>query len=155
MSADLVLRLTGGTYNSDPALSLGGETSAWAVALQDLWPEVAEEDAIRGRVDHRALDLLNLGNQGARRIHAWTAPSDNVALGYSDRPDWNVRAAASELPPRNQFGELVALAFYGVAAPLELPEISPGKSVRLWLRRTIPQGSGAGMDAETLKLRWL
>lgn len=161
MPAELALRLTGGRDNTDPALSLGGETSVWPVALHDLFGPVSFADAMGGLVEHRGLAVVNEGNQGARRVRAWTEVGPdgeaNLELGYSDRPDWHVRCpeGRAELAPRDHFSRQVTLAPHGPDAPLELPELAPGNEVRLWLRRTIAPKSGGGKDQERLRLTWL
>ena len=151
MPAALALRLTGGKYNTDPAKSLGGETSVWPVDVSNLFPYVPILEATRGATLVRALDLLNLGDQGAHRVRAWLSPGDSVELGTSTVADVSVIPGIGAW----DHGHQVAFAAHPKANPLEFSDLLVGSSRRLWFKRTIPAKSPKGVDAETLHLSYL
>lgn len=152
MSARLDLRLTGGAVNANPALSLGGLTSAHP-APEALFADLSAGACGRGGVDYRAVDFVNVGDQGAHEVRVWTetpnGAGSGVALGLSGVPD--VGLVVPGQPPWDH-GAPVTFAEYSAAAPLTIPLVMPGQAARLWLRRTTPRRAALG-DPSAL-LRW-
>lgn len=60
-ASDIVLVLTGGSGNSNPNLSLGGEPSATPITgvLNNLFDNISEATALSGQVDYRCIYLFN------------------------------------------------------------------------------------------------
>lgn len=152
MAAELVLRLTGGANNTDPAKSLGNETSVWPVALNDLFPDVSAADRESGRIDYRALDLLNIGDQGAHGIRAWTGDAGVLTLAVTGVVD--VASKDGRSPPWDH-GHFVSFAGYSKSLPLEVNDLAQDGAARLWLCRTIPPGGPFGPMSETLFLEYV
>lgn len=151
MPSELILRLTGGVNNTDPEKSLGGETSAWPVDLVNLFPTVERAGGLAGEVTYRALDLVNIGDQGAHRIKVWLAPGECMELGLSGTQD--VDAVALGRPWDH--GHEVSFGRYRKASPLVVPDIQCGEKKRLWMKRTTPPRSATGADSETLRISYL
>jgi hypothetical protein len=62
VSADIKLYLSGGASNADPLLSLGGiisSTLVSATALNNLWDNVTDAEALAGNTDYRCIYVNN------------------------------------------------------------------------------------------------
>ena len=82
MAASIVLRLTGGSSNSNPSLSLGGAGSSIEVStivLNNLFDNVTPEVAESGIVQYRAIDLHNIGDDIAGAVTMYL--SETLSLG--------------------------------------------------------------------------
>ncbi len=147
MAAALGLRLTGGATNTLPGLSLGGVRSAFAPA-GDLFDEVSADECRVGDVEHRALDLVNSGNQTARQLVVWAEGPQPPTLGLG-----LVEDRARELRHEGAVPERVTFGAWSQADPLPVPDLPPGKGRRVWLRRTVAPGSPRVATAAAV-LRW-
>ena len=60
-STDLVVTLTGGSSNSNPNLSIGGDPSSYPVTgqLNNLFDNVAREEASVGSISYRCIYIFN------------------------------------------------------------------------------------------------
>lgn len=148
MPAALALRLTGGAANADPGKSLGGARSLVAPG-GDLFDEVSPDECRVGAVEHRAVDLVNGGNQTARQVVLWAATAFALELGESGLESGLGVKAETRAPTG------VSFAAHPQAAPLGLPEVPPGKGCRLWLRRPVAPGAGRVEASAVLQWRYV
>ncbi|MEW6487657.1 MAG: hypothetical protein AB1578_07055 [Thermodesulfobacteriota bacterium] len=149
MPASLVLLLTGGLLNQDPALSLGGTRSLFT-PQGDLFDEVSPDECRVGDVEHRALDLVNAGNQTARQVVLWAEGPNPPELGLGLLED-----RRKALRHEGEEPERVVFGVWPQAAPLAVPETPPQKGFRVWLRRTVAPGSPRVEAAAVLRWRYL
>jgi hypothetical protein len=150
MSARLRLYLTGGAQNADPAKSLGGTTSN-VYAPADLFADVPEAECLAGRVDYRAVDLVNQGDQGARRVAVWC---EGGGLEIAATSTADVETKDGTQPPWNH-GAYTAFAAHDVDSPLLLPDIFPTRAIRIWAKRVVAKRSEAADVTATIDFRYV
>lgn len=146
MPARLVLYLTGGADNADPRASLGGLRSHVPAPVA-LWDDLPAAACVAGRVDYRAVDLVNEGNQGALGVELWTAPAGHVEVGL---PLGQTQALATRTPTEPPPDWSRPWVLFGAVYPV--PILPPGAALRVWLQRTTPPG--ATRAELTVALHW-
>ena len=151
MPATLQLNLTGGANNADPNLSLGGAHSANALsstALNNLFDDVAPDEASAGDVEYRAIDVTNVGNATAVGVKAFMNPetgSADTILDFGiEQASIDVTtsiADESTAPVDPGTNAAVTFAHYNATTKLALPDIPAGSYCRVWVRRTVAAGA--------------
>lgn len=154
-ATDLEWHLTGGTSNTNPFLSLGGEMSTSKIPgtnINQLWDDVTSGQANEGIVEYRWIVLLNKGNDTFRNPHFYFIPKDpNVDLEISRLP-LNVAPAELDLedirPSEEAIGPEIDFPMpfskstedYKTTQSLG-PSIPPNGKLFICLQRTIPDES--------------
>ena len=150
MAASIVLRLTGGSSNSNPSLSLGGAGSSIKVStivLNNLFNNVTPEVAESGIVQYRAIDLHNTGDDIADSITMYLSETLSVGSSLSCGLDATMQSIINDnMPPS-------AMHFSSptVADPLVISPIAVNGRQRVWICRTIsPETTNYRNDTGTI-----
>jgi hypothetical protein len=155
MAASLQLRLTGGASNADPNASLGGTRSSEQVSgtpMNNLFDNVASDEASAGDVEYRAIDIYNAGDASATVVKAYmdpnsTSASTTIELGL-DSTTQTIGGEGSA-PSGVTFGD------YTSASKLTISDIAASGAQRLWLKRTVTAGAAnLSNDSCTLKIEY-
>lgn len=150
MAASIVLRLTGGSSNSNPSLSLGGAGSSIEVStivLNNLFDNVTPEVAESGIVQYRAIDLHNTGDDIAGSITMYLSETLSVGSSLSCGLDATMQSIINDnMPP-----SAVLFSSPTVADPLVISPIAVNGRQRVWIRRTIsPKTTNYRNDTGTI-----
>jgi len=147
------LRLTGGSANNNPNVSLGGAMSSTEVTtaiLNNLWDNVGGIESRDGDIEYRCLALYNqhgTANMINSRVYVLsntTSANDEVDIGFSGSVPVNTDESINN-------GTNESLAPAGVtfthptdlASALNTGDILPGYRRYLWSRRTVQPGAAA------------
>ena len=145
---DIKFYLSGGYYNSEPSLSLGGETSSFQLVsgtLNGLFDRVDTSEATLGDVEYRCIYLRNTSQTrillGAKIwIETGTASADTaiaISLGSSGINGIEPTIPDEGLEPPMNFFEV----------PLQAPDfpnigdLYPGDHIALWVRWYVNTGT--------------
>lgn len=150
MAASIVLRLTGGSSNSNPSLSLGGAGSSIEVStivLNNLFDNVTPEVAESGIVQYRAIDLHNTGDDIAGSITMYLSETLSVGSSLSCGLDITTQSIINDnMPP-----SAVSFSFPTAGNPLTVPSIAVNGRQRVWICRTIsPETTNYRNDTGTI-----
>lgn len=138
MSSTLELRLTGGSTNSDPNASLGGDMSSVQVSMIDpmnnLFDNVTPVEASTGDVEYRAIDIYNSGDAAAEDITVWfdqqtASPDSLIEVGLD--------ATQQTVVDENTSPADVVFSAPTEVAPMSITNIPVGSAQRIWFKRTI------------------
>jgi hypothetical protein len=143
------VRLSGGTANSDPFDSIGGEMSA-SSAGSDLFGPVTNRMAQTGVVDYRGLYVHNPSAETAYGVLLWLGETSTNGLFFSvgKAPDAELQSIATdEVTPAGVVFSNPSSENTGIW----LGNLGPGESVGIWLRRTVA-AQNAFSGQETVKL---
>lgn len=148
MAANLALKLTGGSSNADPNVSLGGVGSSVSVSatpMNALFDNATPSECLAGDIEYRAVDLLNTGDATATVVAAYlgteTTSDHTTVYLASEGVDPGVPISlADESDSTNQLSGLV-FAAYTSGSKLSLADIPAGSRLRLWLQRRITAGA--------------
>lgn len=163
ITADFLLRLSGGAANSNANAALGGAKSSVAVAttVDGLFDAVSAAEAAAGRVEYRCIYLHN-ANASDLMTAARVWINANTPLAGTDLAI-GVGSAAVNATEQTVANETTAPTSVTFSSPstagtgLALGDIPAGQHKAIWLRRTVTAGAGAsandtftlGFDAET------
>lgn len=142
VSSDIKFYLTGGVGNTDPNLSLGGDTSSTEVSptLHGLFDAVSSVEAESGDAEYRAVSIKNTnGAESAINTIAYisqesTGTMDEVAIGYEN----GIQTVANESTAPAGVAFTTPLT---KATGVSLGTIASGGVKRLWVRWTITAGA--------------
>lgn len=153
-TSDLLFRLSGGSSNTDPNLSLGGvmstSTTVTDNTTHNLFDVVSGSESLPGDTEYRALYLLN--NHGSLTaqstkiyISSNTTASDtslDIALA-GEGLNTTIESVANEntAPSGESFS-----APSDYANGLSMGNIPAGQRYGFWLRRTVNAAAGATND---------
>ena len=147
MAANLVFRLSGGSSNSDPLLSLGGIMSSQVVGT-NLFDNVSSAEALAGDTEYRAFDIYNSGDATANSVSFYIDPT-GVAVTVSTGKDADNENHLSGADLETVAGEgtapvspVITFANNIAAAPLSLDSIEAGKATRIWIKRVVDPAEG-------------
>jgi len=160
-TSDLIIRLSGGSGNTDPNASLGGAMST-STAVTDntthnLFDQVSGTESAAGDTEYRCVYLLNNhGTLTAQNTHVYissnTASADTTIDIALDGGGLN---ATAEGPVANENTAPSGESFTApttYAAGLDMTNIPAGQKYALWIRRTVNAGAAAvNDDAVTIK----
>ena len=153
MSAVLELRLTGGASNTDINTSLGGVMSIEAVsstALNNIFDNVAPDEAVAGDTEYRMIDVYNSGDADASSVEFYissnTTSSESVLYAGEDATN-NPHAAAADLETLSDestapASPVVSFGTHDSADKLALDDIPAGSAARICLKRVVSAGVG-------------
>lgn len=144
MAAVLEFRLTGGSANNDPDVSLGGAMSSNALsatAMNNLFDNVSPTEANDGDTEYRAIDIYNSGDAAATSVEMYmdsetSSPDSQLDFGTDDTPhdgsdQGDTIADESTAPGGISFGH------YLTGSRLSLSDIPASNAIRIWIRRVI------------------
>ena len=165
MAATLVLRLTGGSTNTDPNASLGGVMSSTELQdgqLNNLYDNVSPEEASSGMTDYRALDVYNAGDATSTSVSLFLSsetPSGDTSidLGYDSAnsphaSDASLPTIADETTEPTDGTNPISFDHYTSANKLSLPDIPAGEAVRIWVKRIVNAGA-TNMSGDNFTIR--
>lgn len=156
---ELDIYLTGGSTNTDPNQSLGGESSNTTVTYDSptLFDDIqSSEIANSDYTDYRVIDLCNVGGRTLYNARFWIAwgwnviydglafdwGSDLAAHPGSDRLDMLSSEQQDPLEVNSSITWFEFVNYDGtITHPITFPTMEAGKYVRIWLRRTFTQGT--------------
>lgn len=158
MAASLAIRLSGGSANANPLLSIGGVMSSVAVTADQLFDTTDADEALAGDVEYRKVFVVNDGTENFDEVRIWVeaqpAAVGALALaldGGGLNNDGDAAADEDTAPTGETFS---APANY--AAGLSLGAMAVGDRYAVWVRRTIgaaSSGTSAAANAAALGLR--
>jgi hypothetical protein len=154
-NSEIVLRLSGGSGNTNANASLGGAKSSTAMP-SSLFDTVASSEATSGRTEfrcvyvHNANATLTLSNA---RIWFTTQTtggraSHSIALGSSPVNGTEQTVGAETTSPTS----VTFLSPANFAEGIPLGSIPAGEHRAVWVRRTVPPGAATGSDGFTLSV---
>lgn len=156
---DIVVRLSGGIANSDPAASLGGDLSSVEVisdSPNNLWSDVDSSDAAAGLVDHRAVYVVNDGDATLVGATVWIdlpptidqkallgigLPAEGVGVEITQTLDLDTDVPAG----------VVFTSPTAKGSGLVLGDLPAGSFRGLWLRRSVLAGAMAGLALPSVR----
>jgi hypothetical protein len=151
MAGSVELRLTGGSTNNGPALSLGGVMSSvvvTATSINNLFDNVNQDEAQIGSTDYRAIDIINTSTDyNISSATLYLNPNVNsssvkIYMGIESTGNphvstWNgVLTTAENVAPSG-----ISFAEYPSSSPLSIPDIELDESLRLWFKRVVSPGA--------------
>lgn len=137
MSALLELRLTGGASNSDPELSLGGDSSSVALSLtpmNNLFKDVTPSMRENGGYTFRALSINNSGDTTAGVIKAYMSTETSNADTHIE---FGLDSTTQSIVSETAVPAGVTFAAYTEASPLSITDIVAGAAQRIWIKRVV------------------
>lgn len=147
VSGDFVVRLSGGSANSDGNASLGGVKSSTvaSTSVDALFDQVSSAEASAGDTEYRCVYLHN-GNGSSTMLSAvvWISsntPASRLAIGVG-----TAAVNGTEQTVANESTAPTSVTFSQPAsqgAGLALGDIPAGQHKAVWLRRTVAASSGA------------
>lgn len=166
MSSFLEIRLTGGSANVDPSLSLGGTTSNNTISntsLNNLFDNIDPSEANAGDNEYRFIDIINIGDTTATSVAMYisedpTYASDFVTLelGHDETNNphsttLNLETLAVENTPPTS--PVIEFDNYTYDNKLLLPDIPVGLACRVAFKRIIdPLSSNYSNDTRIITL---
>lgn len=148
MAATIEFRLTGGSTNTDPNLSLGGAMSSNVVsetAMNNLFDNVTPTEATNGDTEYRAIDLYNSGDATASAIEMYMSAETSSADSQLDFGTNNTTHTGGDqgdtIADEGTAPGGITFAHYLTGSRLSLTDIPAGSAVRVWIRRTIAVGA--------------
>jgi hypothetical protein len=143
MAALPIVRLSGGSGNTNPAASLGGVMSTTTGAGTNLFDDVTADELAAGDIEYRCVYLLNNGATSLTAAFVWvrtqTPDVDTVvAIGLAAEGS-NATAAAVA----NENTAPVGVTFSAPttkAAGLSIGTLTAGQRYAIWIRRTVTPG---------------
>lgn len=156
-SADLKLRLSGGTGNSSAAAALGGAASTSSNAPAGLFRDVTAVERGTGITLYRCIYLKNVSTtdqliSGKVWVNSDTASGTSaVAIGLG--------SSAVNGTEQTVGSETTAPSAVSFSAPVDsdtgltVPTLNAGATMALWVRLTVNAGTAA-LPADDWSLRW-
>lgn len=164
-ATDIKKYYSGGSANTDPNASLGGEISSTTITsnqLQNLFANVSPAERASGKVDYRCFyfkneHLTETLKDAVVYIASQTPSSDtSVEIGLDDAGigDGSSTGVATtivdELTPPD---DVVFSAPSNAGTGLAVGDLAPGECIAVWVKRTIEVGaSAASNDPFTIRI---
>lgn len=168
IASDLKFYLSGGSSNTDPDASLGGEISASVITsdtLNNLFDNVTPAELLAGSIEYRCLYLKNTNaTDSISDVAIWvesqtssedtsidiqlddagisdgTSPAAIIPSPEDETTDPGVDFDVSPLPTDYDTGLLIGT-------------LDAGDCIAVWVRRTVTAGGVAASDTCTLKVQ--
>ena len=156
LTTDIVYRLSGGSGNTDPLLSIGGAKSSTA-SSSTIFDDVSSAEAAAGDVEYRLVYIHNghatLAYQAAAVWVQTQTPSSatDVAIGLAA-----AGLNATETAVANENTAPASVTFSApstFAGGLSLGNIPAGQHYGVWVRRTVNAGAASASDSFTLRVQ--
>jgi len=126
-------------------MSLGGAASEEQlsdVPINNLFDDVLPAESSAGGIEYRAVDILNSGDDEAHNVTIYCSgtpsPGTDALFGLEDSPIDSVTSIPNETTAPPITGSFAA---YTVDSRLICPVIPAGSYVRLWVARTVLEGT--------------
>ena len=154
LSTDIKYRLSGGSANTDPLLSLGGAAST-TDAASTIFDNVTSAEASAGDTEYRCVYVKNNhGTLTALGTTIWIqsntpAPDTTVDIGLGTSA-----VSGTEQTVANENTAPSGVTFSAptnLAGGLVIGDLAPGATKAVWIRRTITAGAVASNDGFTLR----
>lgn len=156
-TSDIQYRLSGGSANSNPLLSLGGAKSS-VESGANLFDDVPSAEASAGKIEYRCIYIHNAHPTESYLdpVKVWIAantPSTSTTL--------EIGVGTSGLNGTEQTVANESTAPVGVtfsapssfASGIALMTIPAGQHISIWIRRTVTAGAAAFADSATLSVQ--
>lgn len=149
MTSTIRFYLSGGTLNTDPAASIGGQISQTEVT--DLFSDIDPDSAAEGSVQLRCVYVLVADGGPVENPRAW----------FTESPDRSLMEVGVDPAGKNGTARSGANVAFSqpddYLAGLDLPggPYEDGDRVAIWLRRSSPSGARSGREAFNLRVRGL
>lgn len=155
MAVDIEYRLSGGSSNADPTLSIGGVMSSVEVTGSTLFDTVGSAEALTGDTEYRKIFITNNGTTIALStkvfIQANTPSADTtiaIALdGGGVNNDGDTAADEGTAPSGESFTSPT-----DYAGGLSLGDLAEDDRYAVWIRRTV-SAAAAGSAGDTFTIR--
>ena len=142
---DIRVYLTGGVANTDPNLSLGGDTSTTeaGTGIHALFDKVTSSESTAGDIEYRAISIKNTHvSETAYAAVIYisietTSVNTTVAVGY-DSVGTQAVANESTAPAGVSFSTPTTKA-----TGISVGDITAGSQRRIWERRTVTAGAAS------------
>lgn len=150
----ILLHLSGGSGNTDPAASIGG-APATGQAPRAVFPDVTAPESVAGTVQYTCLYLHNARNVPIVGLRAFfapntTSPHTTLAIGLGA-----AGVNANETPTPNNTTAPAGITFSepdDAASGIVLPTLNANDRHPIWLRRTTESGAAEAADSAVLRL---
>lgn len=154
LSADIEFRLSGGSGNSDPALSLGGAKSSTSATGSTLFDVVTGAESDSGDTEYRCIYIHNADPALTMYdtkvwLSAESAAYHAIALGGEGLNGTAETVADENTAPSGESFSSPA----SEGAALSMGDIPSGQHYPIWLRRTIPGSTAAADVTFTLRVK--
>jgi hypothetical protein len=144
MASNLFFHYTGGSSNSDPDASLGGDGSSEVLsgtALNNLFDNIDPDEIESGdRVEYRGIDLKNDGDAEAHHVQFYFEDTSNaeslVEIWLDVTGTQTIGDETTE--PTGASGNWTTPL---VGSKLELDDLAVSGTHRLWVKRTVDQSA--------------
>ena len=156
-ASDILIRLSGGSGNSDPNASLGGvmstSTTVTDNTTHNLFDQVSGTESAAGDVEYRGVYVLNNhGSLTSQNTHVYISSqtsSANTSLDIA-LPGEGLNATIETIGNENTApsGETFSQPS-SYATGLDMGNIPNGQRYGLWIRRTVDAGAAAVNDDTT------
>lgn len=155
VASDLKYRLSGGSSNANPLLSIGGPKSS-TDAASTIFDDVTSAEAATGESEYRCIYVHN--NHGALAaldtkiwIHANTPSAyTNISMGAGAAA---INAAEGAVADENTAPAGVTFSTpTDLASGISLGTIPAGQHKAVWLRRTVSEGAEVTADGFTIRV---
>ena len=159
--SDVIIRLSGGSINTDPDASLGGvmsNTSPDPIALNNLFGNVSAGESAAGSIDYRCVYILNNhGTDTLNSVAIWfngDSPAAGSAMGLALDPAGIDEDATTIANETTAPAGVTFLTPYAEIDAIAIGNLGPGQYIGVWLRRTIEAGADAyANDGVTLRIK--
>lgn len=155
-STDIVLRLSGGASNTDPAASLGGAKSSTAVTGSAIFDKVSSDEAAAGDTEYRCVYVHNAHATLTLTAAKIFIPTQTTSADTS--LEVGVGAAAINATETAVANESTAPSGVSFSAPatkatgLSLGDIPPGQHKAIWIKRVVNANAAAANDSAALRV---
>lgn len=150
-SSDLKMFLTGGTTNTNPALSRGGNVSSTEVitdTVNNLFRRITESEASSGVTIYRCVALKNMDAGGAtmRNVRFYmvldtTSPDDLASYSYAQADKNTVETATADEFTAPTGSKINFISARNRSGGLVLGDLAPNDYINVWLRYTANPGA--------------
>lgn len=156
-SSEIIYRLSGGSSNTDPAASIGGEKSSTAVTSSTIFDAVDAAESAAGDVEYRCIYVHNANSAlSLQSAVIWlsantSSSSTDIAIGVGTSGINGTETAVANESTAPSSVTFSSPSTSGTG--LSLGTIPAGQHIAVWVRRTITAGAAASSDTATLTVQ--
>jgi len=163
MPATMEFRYTGGSTNTDPNASLGGVMSSTVIpdaTMNNLFDDVSADEATNGVTDYRAIDIYNAGDATGTAVKIWVdqqpASGIQIEIGYDDtNSPHTADASLPSIASETEAPTGITFSAPDAGNKLSLEDCPAGQALRIWVKRTVPAGTGnTASDSTRIKIEY-
>lgn len=159
--SDVIMYLSGGSSNTDPEASLGGEMSSEVVSrdsVSDLFDDILPDQSAVGRVDYRCVYIYNdSATDDFESVVAFISiqsisPETTIELGVDPAGvgDGTSTGVATVIAEETDVPTGVSFSLADEVSPVALGDLAPGEAIAFWIKRTVT--AGASDIADTFQI---